>query len=134
MTLDGALATFGLRRHHPDPSGLIELFQRIMLNLYVPKMQIVHRISGRDLALIRAMARSGEQPTTPSEHYLVSTEEHQSSAQAINAHARSSTLQAQNADKRFDCSIRHFKPQQEVMAPVAVEQGHHREYGCAVFF
>jgi hypothetical protein len=60
--------------------------------------------------MIGAIAKPNEQPTIRSEHYLVSTEERQSSAQAINANIRGSALQAHNVNKGFDRYILHFHP------------------------
>jgi hypothetical protein len=58
----------------------------------------------------------------------------QSSAQAVNSHIRSSSLQAQNVDKCFYRYVIHCNPRQEVLAAGAVEPGQHGEYGLAVFF
>jgi hypothetical protein len=79
------LSTIKLRRRHQDPSGFLEIAQRVILNFYGPRMQIVDRIAGMDWALKAAIAREEEQPTIPPAHYLVSSEELQSLAPSVNA-------------------------------------------------
>jgi hypothetical protein len=79
MCFNWSLATPRLRRHYLDPSRTLDAFRQGLATSYGEEMSIVNQIEGRLWATI------GERPKIFEEYLLISTDEQQSLALAVDA-------------------------------------------------